>query len=228
MTTWRSNPIFKGGIEELRKNAFKKMINTEWPWTNMISLLKKFEKRKKIKILEIGCGAGCNIPFFLKEKNSYAYYAIDDNKYWIKSLKKKYPKIKKNLFCGNFLNYSFNQKFDVILDRCSMTHNSEENIVSGLGNLRKFLNKKGLYVGLNWWSSKHCDCKKANYYESKIFQEGHFAGVSGVYFSNKKQMLKFFKSWRILHLSENITKLEHLKKNEMTASWDVVAEKRKI
>ena len=213
MSTWR----FK---------AINRMVKTEWPWTNMIRLLKKFEKKKKIKLLEIGCGSGCNIPFFLKEKNLYEYYAIDNNDRWIKNLKKRYPSINKNLFHGNFSNYSFNQKFDIILDRCSMTHNNEKNIFLALKNLKKFLNKKGLYIGVDWWSTKHSDCKKINHYESRSFKKGDFAGVSGVYFSNKKQILNFFKSWKILYLSENIEKLEYPKKNKKIASWDIVAEKK--
>ena len=45
------------------------MAKTEWPWTNMITLIKKFNKKKN-QNLEIGCGSGCNIPFYLKEKKT--------------------------------------------------------------------------------------------------------------------------------------------------------------
>ena len=41
-----------------------------------------------------------------------------------------------------------------------MTYNSEENIKIGLKNLKRFLKKNGLYVGLDWWSFKHSDSKK--------------------------------------------------------------------
>ena len=206
--------------------ATKRMAKTEWPWTNMITLLKTFKKSGKIKILEIGCGSGCNIPFFIKEKKSYIYYAIDQEKIWIRQLKKKYPQLIKNLFFGNFLTYKFNQKFDVILDRCSMTHNSEENIIIGLKNLKKILKKNGLYIGLDWWSFKHSDSKNKNYFESKSFEKGDFAGVSGVYFANKEKMLKFFKSWNVLYISENISKQEQNKKRKTLASWDIVAKNK--
>ena len=67
-----------------------------------------------------------------------------------------------------------------------MTHNSEENIKIGLKNLKRFLKKNGLYVGLDWWSFKHSDSKKRDYYEQKSFIKGDFAGVSGVFLQVKK------------------------------------------
>ena len=42
---------------------------SEWPWSEVISLTNKFCKKsldkKKHKMLELGFGAGANIPFFL-------------------------------------------------------------------------------------------------------------------------------------------------------------------
>ena len=58
----------KKNISKWKNKATNRMAKTEWPWTNMITLIKKFNKKKKTKILEIGWGSGCNIPFYLKEK----------------------------------------------------------------------------------------------------------------------------------------------------------------
>jgi ubiquinone/menaquinone biosynthesis C-methylase UbiE len=69
-----------------------------WPWSDLISLVNKFSKNtlknKSSKILELGCGAGANIPFFLKQECSY--YGIDNSEFIINQLKKK--KKKKNQF----------------------------------------------------------------------------------------------------------------------------------
>ena len=42
-------------MSKWKHKATYRMAKTEWPWTNMITLIKKFNK-KKTKILEIGCG----------------------------------------------------------------------------------------------------------------------------------------------------------------------------
>ena len=51
-----------------------------WPWSDLISEFKSLNITKKINILEIGCGSGANIPFFLKQNCNY--YAIDKSSYY--------------------------------------------------------------------------------------------------------------------------------------------------
>ena len=39
---------------------------TIWPWSELVGFVNKYvEKKKKLKVLELGCGNGPNIPFFL-------------------------------------------------------------------------------------------------------------------------------------------------------------------
>ena len=54
----------KKNMSKWKNKAKNRMAKTEWPWTNMITLIKKFNKKKKTKILEIGCGTGGNLWFF--------------------------------------------------------------------------------------------------------------------------------------------------------------------
>ena len=61
-----------------------------WPWSDLISMYYNYfnkKNKKKIRILELGCGAGANIPFFLNRK--FDYYGLDGSNYIIKKLKKK-------------------------------------------------------------------------------------------------------------------------------------------
>ena len=67
-----------------------------------------------------------------------------------------------------------------------MTHNSEENIKIGLKNLKSFLKKNGLYVGLDWWSFKHSDSKK-DYYEQKSFKKVILPGSLEFFFASEKK-----------------------------------------
>ena len=43
-----------------------------WPWSDLISLCSRYHKLKKSSsVLEIGCGVGANIPFFLSKNINY-------------------------------------------------------------------------------------------------------------------------------------------------------------
>ena len=69
--------------EKLYKNS--KHISV-WPWNDVIKIIKKNYKNKNKNILELGCGIGANIPFFIQEK--FNYTGIDYSKNAIKFLKK--------------------------------------------------------------------------------------------------------------------------------------------
>ena len=45
---------------------------SKWPWSDLISLINIYlassiKEKRKLKILEIGCGYGANIPFFAED-----------------------------------------------------------------------------------------------------------------------------------------------------------------
>ena len=65
-----------------------------WPWSDIVSLVSRFCNKiinnKNSKVLELGCGAGANIPFFLSKKNQY--FGIDKSEYIINFLKKNIRK----------------------------------------------------------------------------------------------------------------------------------------
>jgi len=50
--------------------------------------------KKQNRVLELSCGAGANIPFFLGQ--GFKYYGIDGSDTIINKLKESFPKIKIN------------------------------------------------------------------------------------------------------------------------------------
>ena len=60
-----------------------------WPWSDLVSSVMQFYKptKTKIRVLELGCGAGANIPFFLSLNTEY--FGIDGSETIIKNLKKR-------------------------------------------------------------------------------------------------------------------------------------------
>ena len=70
----------------------------------------KLKQKKKLTTLEIGCG----FPQISNEllKNGFKVYGTDISETVIRKSKKKYPKLKNNLFVSNFLNFSLYEKLN--------------------------------------------------------------------------------------------------------------------
>ena len=75
-------------------NIYKKKHLSVWPWSDIVSLTSKFcakiISKKSSNVLELGCGAGANIPFFLS--NKCQYIGIDKSEHIINFLKKNIKK----------------------------------------------------------------------------------------------------------------------------------------
>ena len=73
-------------------------------------------------VLEIGFGAGANIPFFRAIKVDYS--GIEGSPTIRETVARNYPELAGKLYVGDFLSYGFPERYGIIVDRASMTHNS--------------------------------------------------------------------------------------------------------
>lgn len=75
---------------------------------NFCEELKKYLKKKNIKVLELGCG----YPQILNElkKNGFDVYGLDVSETIIKKSKKKYPKLKNKIFKSDIINQELFEK----------------------------------------------------------------------------------------------------------------------
>ena len=90
----------------LKKNKFGQNLN----YQIIFNYCNKIKQSKKMTTLEIGCG----FPQISDElyKNNFKVYGTDISETLIKKSKRKYPKLKNNLFVSNFLNFSLYEKLN--------------------------------------------------------------------------------------------------------------------
>jgi len=201
-----------------------------WPWTDLISYIKRFVKlNKNSKVLELGCGAGANIPFFLSL--GIQYYAIDGSEITIKRLKEKFPELKDRLVVEDFTEkIPFLEHFDLIIDRSSLTHNSTKEISNCITLIEDNLTDSGMFIGIDWFSTKHSDYQYGEKLEDDFtrfnFKLGQFKNIGIVHFSNKIHLQNLFKEFKFKILEHKIIKQEIPSENQTFASWNFIVQKK--
>jgi len=200
-----------------------------WTWSDVVSYVMRYaySTKKEFRVLELGFGAGANIPFFLSL--GYKYYGIDGSSTIVNKLQKKFPRIKKNLVFGDFAEHiPFNERFDLILDRGTLTHNTTKGIKHSLELVYKKMKSDAKYIGIDWISTAHSDYLKGtriDKYNRTGYKIGQFANLGVVHFSNKVHLLNLFKKFKILVLEHKVVtmKIPHKKK---FAAWNFVVSKK--
>jgi len=199
-----------------------------WPWSDLVTLVMRHKPNKKgFKVLELGCGAGANIPLF--EKLGVDYYAIDGSVTIIKQLHQRYPQFKDNIIAGDFTNDIPNQQFDLIIDRAALTHNNQNSIIECLDKCHNQLVDSGKFIGVDWFSTKYSEYRKGDEAEDiwtkTNYKEGNFSNVGRVHFSDKVHLLDLFKDFQMLNMMHK-TLSEELPENGIEfASWNFIAKK---
>ena len=201
-----------------------------WPWSDLVSTVMRFSPPKKdeFNVLELGCGAGANIPFFRSFSN-VNYHAIEGSKNIVDRLKSKFPDLKDRIVCGDFTqNIPFDKNFDLIVDRGAITHNTIPGITNTLNQIYQKLVDKGKLISISLYSTMSSDYKRGeetdDKYTRKNFSQGTFTNVGRVHFFDKPHILKLFEKFHIIFLEHEISNQEIPEENTI-ASWNLVVEK---
>jgi SAM-dependent methyltransferase len=192
-----------------------------WPWSDVVSYINRYLKPKEDynKILELGCGAGANIPLFLSRHMEY--HAIEGSETITTRLQTKFPNIAKKIVCGDFTkSIPFNFLFDVVLDRASLTHNDTKSIERCLEILKSKIRKNGVFIGIDWFSNRHPDSQKGVVVDKNTRRDlssRQFKGLGNVHFEDQEHLIKMFTKFEF-----EVIVLEH-KENTMLVGSEQIS-----
>ena len=111
-------------------------------------------KKKKLNILDLGCGTGSTL--MLIKKNSFYVDFVDISITALKKIenKNKNKNIKTfNKSFNEFLKHS-KKKYDLIIDSTSLQHQNEDGIKQSYSLINKNLKKNGYFFSINLNSSR--------------------------------------------------------------------------
>jgi SAM-dependent methyltransferase len=200
-----------------------------WPWSDVVSYVHRHAAPKDGfgRVLEIGCGAGANISFFLKLGVDYS--AIEGSPSAVVALCEAFPELRHRIAVGNFCEaIPFAGPFDLVVDRAALTHNDTAAIRDALHLISEALRPGGKLIGIDWFSADHSDAGRGRLVDAHTrtdIPSGQFAGVGTVHFADRSHLVDLLGNAGFV-----IERLEHKTSERLVpaedgrfAAWNFVA-----
>jgi SAM-dependent methyltransferase len=202
-----------------------------WPWSDVVSLVHRHCKpiiAAGGRVLELGCGAGANIPLF--RALGMDYYAIEGSPTIVKQLHQRYPDLAEKIRLGDFTrDQPFGGDFDLVIDRAALTHNNASSIRDALGNVFDALKPGGIFIGSDWFSRNHADFSGGERVDDEHtrtnYTEGQFSGTGKVHFSDEPHLRDLFSRFQIVFMEEKLMRRIEPSDRHQFASYNIVARK---
>ena len=155
-----------------------------WPWSELVALVMRHarpgEATAQLRVLELGVGAGANIPFFASIGADF--WGIDGSSVIIERLREAYPELADHFLVADFVaDWPLDGRFDLIVDHGSLTHNTGADIARTLAQAKARLADGGLIVAVDLFSSAFDEYASGepteDHYTRCNFQRGRLAGT---------------------------------------------------
>ncbi len=202
---------------------------SRWPWSDLVALCMRYVnfQEDKPRVLELGCGAGANIPFFVSL--GIEYYAVEGSATIVTYLHKLFPELKDNILLGDFCHQLPSGAFDLIVDRAAVTNNDSHSISMCLSQCYRQLSKNGKYIGIDWYSTKSSHYKfgiqAEDVWTRKDIRRGSLANIGRVHFSDKEHLHELFSKFDLLAIEHKTVVDEMNLDRDRLCTWNFVARK---
>jgi hypothetical protein len=207
--------------------------NSVWPWSDLVSYVMRYARpdKKPFRVLELGFGAGANIPFILSL--GVDYFGTEGSATAVESARERFSGNKFHIACCDFTKeIPFESPFDLVIDRSSLTHNSTPAIRTCLSRLYSLMNDKSKFIGIDWFSTKHSDFElgqeEGDHYTRVHFPSGQFSNVGRVHFSDQGHIVDLFEAagFTLARLEHKVNRLEIPSDGRQLAAWNLLAIKQ--
>ncbi|MEW6593800.1 MAG: class I SAM-dependent methyltransferase [Thermodesulfobacteriota bacterium] len=180
-----------------------------WPWSELVSLVMRHVRPdgRLLEVLEIGVGAGANIPFVLSIGGRMS--AIDGSATAIARLQERFAGEERlHLAVGDFTrSLPFDRRFDMVIDRGSLTHNDEEGTRRTLTLLRQRLKPGGWLFCLSLFAAEMKEAAMGkggpDCWTRCDIENGPLAGTGTVHFWTPEHVRDVFSSFEIVTLEHH-------------------------
>ena len=173
-------------------------------------------KKKKIKIIDIGCGSGSNL-FYLKNKG-FDVYGIDNSSKAIDFIYKKNKSLKNKLFKCSFTNLPFKKEyFDAAISIGVFYYEEINGIKNGIDELHRVLKKNGI-ARIYLISNKDKKYTKNFNKVSKGWEKN-----MNLVFLNLNQIKKLFCNFRNLIIGEE--RFNYINNDKFNSYWVITVKK---
>lgn len=201
-----------------------------WPWSDVVALVMRHARPhsepSRFRVLELGVGAGANIPFF--RSLGVEFWGMDGSRIAIDRLKAAYPDLADRLVVADFTqNWPVSGSFDLILDRASLTHNSGPDIERTLARIRTNLSESGRLVAVDLFSTEFDEFMNGeptdDPHTRRGFTEGRLANTGVAHFADEARLGTLFAGFDIEYLEHKVVCEHWPKPNRRFAAWSLVA-----
>lgn len=210
---------FDSKWEETYADSSAKHLN-KYPYGQLVTYFFRNLKNVKtgssenLKILEVGCGVGNNLPLILNE--GFIAYGIDGSPSAIDYAKNKFgknPKCHLQVMDISSIAYE-DHSFDMIIDRQSIYANRKQAIIKIFAEIKRVLKPGGIFISFLYSENDyhHLKILADSSYAKKIeemtftdFKGGTFQGNGTVHFFTHEEIVSLCQDVQmdILNLSEN-------------------------